>query len=260
VGLVPTMGALHAGHLSLVDVARNAGADRIIVSVFVNPTQFGANEDLEAYPIDLGADSEMLQSKEIDLLFTPSTSTMYPPGAETSVAVANLSTGLCGTSRPVHFGGVATVVCSLLNIAEPALAVFGEKDYQQLQVIRRMAQDLHIPTKIVGGPIVREPDGLAMSSRNRYLNETERVSARCLSEALRLAKQLVGDGETQSEIIIDAMTRHCLQTGGLLDYIALVCPDTLTPVHTVLRPVRALLAIRVGQARLIDNCQLTPPT
>ncbi len=257
VGFVPTMGALHDGHLSLVKEARAAGADRIIASIFVNPTQFGAGEDLESYPRDDEGDAAKLRALGVDVLFRPGVDTIYPPGSETAISLSQLPNHLCGLTRPVHFGGVATVVSLLFNIVEPDLAVFGEKDFQQLQVIRRMVRDLHFGVRIIGAPIFREPDGLAMSSRNVYLKGADRKRALCLSQALAHARTAVGDGERRCASLIAEMRRICEDAGGTVDYVAIVDPATLEAVDHVDSETRAVLAVQVGPARLIDNCSLT---
>lgn len=259
VGFVPTMGALHAGHLSLVDAARSAGADRVVVSIFVNPTQFGPGEDLGAYPRDPDGDAARLRRLGVDLLFEPDAATIYPPGSETSVSLGRLPRHLCGRSRPVHFGGVATVVALLFNIVEPDLAVFGQKDYQQLQVIRRLVSDLHFAIEIVGAPIAREANGLAMSSRNAYLSADERARAGCLYRALTWARDQVGAGEKAAERLRAGMRRICEEAGGVVDYIHIVNPETLDDVEQLDAPARGVLAVQMGRARLIDNLGLDPP-
>lgn len=258
VGFVPTMGALHEGHLSLVQAARKAGAQRIVVSIFVNPRQFGAGEDLSSYPRDLDADAARLRALDVDLVFHPTVETMYAQGAETSVSLERLPHHLCGLTRPVHFGGVATVVSLLFNIVEPDVAVFGEKDFQQLQVIRTLVRDLHFPVRIVGAPIVRAHDGLALSSRNAYLTREQRAQATCLYRALADARSRVAAGERSAQVLIDAMSSLCIQGGGQVDYVVIVDETSLEPVEFVDRPVRAALAVQIGQARLIDNGRLQP--
>ncbi len=260
VGFVPTMGALHAGHLSLIGAAREAGAQRIAASIFVNPTQFGADEDLDAYPADSAGDAAKLSAAGVDLLFRPTSHTIYPPGSETAVSLARLPNHLCGLSRPVHFGGVATVVSLLFNIVEPDVAVFGEKDFQQLQVIRRMVRDLHFPIRVVGAPIIREPDGLAMSSRNAYLRGADRERARCLYTALEWAAAQAAGGVRAVAILIDGMRRICEDAGGDVDYIEVVDPESLESLDRIESSARALLAVQVGPARLIDNRSLTAST
>lgn len=258
VGFVPTMGALHPGHLSLVRAAREAGATRVVVSIFVNPTQFGQGEDLAAYPRDLASDAEKLRAEGVDLLFLPEADVIYGPGAQTWVSLDHLPSRLCGLSRPAHFRGVSTVVTVLLNIVQPNLAVFGQKDYQQLQVIRRMVLDLHMPVRIVGAPIIREPDGLAMSSRNIYLSADERKRALCLRRALDGAQAAVDAGERSAAVLLKGMRRTCSDVGGDVDYVALVDPETLEDVSWIDGPIRALLAVQIGPARLIDNALIRP--
>jgi pantoate--beta-alanine ligase len=256
IGLVPTMGALHEGHLSLVAASR-ARCDLTVVSVFVNPTQFGEGEDFGAYPRDLEADAELLESAGADVLFAPSVAVMYPEGAATSVDPGLLGTLWCGASRPGHFTGVATVVVKLLSIVGPDVAFFGEKDYQQLKVIERVVADLDVPTHIVGCPIVRERDGLALSSRNRYLTPDDRAHALVLSRALARAVERAAAGETDAI----ALQRELVETissepGVTLDYAAVVDAETLAAVTELGRECRALVAARVGSARLIDNVSL----
>lgn len=258
VGFVPTMGYLHAGHLSLVDAARRAGADRIIASIFVNPTQFGPAEDLDSYPRDEPGDRAKLESRGVDLLFMPAAEHIYQDGAETSISLSDLPNHLCGRSRPVHFGGVATVVALLFNITEPDIAVFGQKDFQQLQVIRKMVRDLHFGVSVVGAPIIRESDGLALSSRNAYLNSGQRQRATCLSRALADARARVAAGERDCNVLKDAITAHCEAAGGAVDYVAIVNESTLQPVGKLNGPARAAIAVRIGPARLIDNVLLSP--
>ena len=255
IALIPTMGALHEGHLSLIDHARAHGAERVIVTIFVNPTQFGPSEDLAAYPRTLEQDCALLADRDVDLVFSPSVETIYPNGHESFVSLESLPNHLCGRSRPGHFRGVATVVTQLFNLVQPDVAVFGEKDYQQLQVLKKMAQDLHFPVEILGAPIVREADGLAMSSRNQYLNEHERKRALGLSQALELARRTVMEGETDAESVIALMSEH-LEGSGEIDYVAIVDEMSLTSVLSIDRPVRALVAVQVGLTRLIDNCRL----
>jgi pantoate--beta-alanine ligase len=256
VGFVPTMGYLHQGHLSLVSLAAQR-CDHTVVSIFVNPAQFGPGEDLDAYPRDTGGDLAKSAAAGAELAWVPPTETMYPPGYQTRVEVTELSRPLCGASRPVHFGGVATVVTKLFNVVEPDLAVFGEKDYQQLQVIRRLVRDLDFPIEILAGPTVREPDGLAMSSRNAYLTAAERSQATCLVRGLREAWRRFDEGERAAAPLLaavrDAVTSAPL---GREDYIELRDAETLEPVERV--GARAVLALAVffGKARLIDNTVL----
>jgi pantoate--beta-alanine ligase len=260
VGLVPTMGALHAGHSSLVAASRER-CDLTVVSVFVNPTQFGEGEDFDSYPRDLDADAELLEASGVDVLFAPSTAVMYPEGAVTRIDPGPLAALWCGASRPGHFMGVATVVTKLLNIVGPDVAFFGEKDFQQLRVIRRVAADLDIPTHIVGCPIVREADGLALSSRNRYLTLEDRAHALALFRALAEVRARVEAGETNAaklqNLLVDGIA---YEPGVELDYAAVVDAETLMPVSELRREGRALVAARVGGARLIDNVALIPVT
>ena len=256
IGFVPTMGALHEGHLSLLDTARRAGADSVVASIFVNPTQFAPGEDLAAYPRDLEGDLAKLQQRGVDCVFLPSADTIYASGAQTSVSLKQLPNHLCGIDRPIHFTGVATVVSLLLNIVEPQIAVFGEKDFQQLQVIRQMVRDLWFDTRILGSPIVRELDGLAMSSRNQYLSSDERRRARCLSEALTSAEQMVTAGVVRTDEVIRCMTEILRQADASIQYIRIVDERTLKDVATICPNSRAMLAAFIGKTRLIDNRRL----
>ena len=253
VGLVPTMGALHAGHLALVARAR-AETARTVVTLFVNPTQFGANEDLAGYPRDEAGDRARLEAAGADLLFAPAAAEMYPPGFATTVAVAGLTEHLCGPFRPGHFAGVATVVTKLLLQALPDAAYFGEKDFQQLQVVRRLARDLDIPARIVGVPTVRDADGLALSSRNRNLSAAERAAAAALPRTLRrLAERLAGGAAVAGET---AWGRAELARAGFakVDYVEACDAETLQPVARVAAtPVRVFAAAWLGRTRLIDN-------
>jgi pantoate--beta-alanine ligase len=257
IALVPTMGYFHEGHLSLMRYGREA-ADKLVVSLFVNPAQFGPNEDLARYPRDLERDSSMAREVGVDILYTPPAEVMYPQGYQTYVAVEELSKPLCGKSRPGHFKGVATVVLKLLNQVQPDIAVFGEKDYQQLQVIRRLVADLDVPVEIVGRPIVREADGLAMSSRNTYLSPEERAAALCLFRAIRAARELVVSGAKSRESVMEAVKGIIAATPHTdIDYIALVDPVTLQEIDTIDNEARLALAVRVGKTRLIDNTLLS---
>jgi pantoate--beta-alanine ligase len=259
IALVPTMGFLHAGHLSLVRLARKM-ADKVVVSIFVNPTQFGPGEDLEAYPRDPERDRALLAAEAADVLFLPSVAEMYPEGYQTRVSLDRLPHHLCGLSRPVHFGGVATVVAKLIHIAKPQLAVFGEKDYQQLLVVRRMARDLNLDVEIVGAPTVRESDGLAMSSRNAYLAEGQRPAALTLSRALNHARKQVAEGEHRAAAVIaNAVATIQAEADTAIDYVKICDPETLEDVSVIDRPVRMALAVKVGRSRLIDNMALVPP-
>jgi pantoate--beta-alanine ligase len=257
IALVPTMGALHEGHLSLVQGARQR-ADYVAVSIFVNPTQFAEGEDFDAYPRDMGRDLDLLGAEGVDLVFTPSTDVMYASGAQVTVDPGGLGDVLEGAVRPGHFRGVCTVVTKLLSIVTPDLAFFGEKDYQQLMVIKRLARDLDLRVKVIGMPIVRECDGLAMSSRNAYLSREERAAATVLYRALRGAETLVLDGERDAALLEDAM-RSSIEAEPLasLEYAVVTDADTLQSLETIGgKPARALIAARVGTTRLIDNIAL----
>lgn len=253
VAFVPTMGALHEGHLSLLREGKQR-ADRLALSIYVNPTQFGPAEDLSRYPRDLEGDLEKAEKEETDAVFVPSDAEMYPQGSQTFVSVEGLAQFLCGASRPGHFRGVATVVAQLFHVVEPDVAIFGEKDYQQLALIRRMARDLAFPVEIVGAPIVREPDGLAMSSRNRYLSPEERRAALSLSASLAEARRIVEGGESESERIL-ARIREIVGAAGILrlDYAAVVDAQTLEDLPRLDPPAVIALAAFVGKTRLIDN-------
>ena len=253
IALVPTMGFLHEGHLSLVRSAKQH-TDRIVVSIFVNPAQFSPNEDFAAYPRDFERDRRLLERENIHVLFHPSVGEIYPEGYETQVNVERLAIVLCGAYRPGHFQGVATVVTKLFNIVRPHLAVFGEKDYQQLQLIRRLVRDLNFDIEIVGHPIVREADGLAISSRNVYLGPQERQAALCLSRSLRRAVCMVDRGETRSEVITEAV-RARIQEEPLaqVEYVTLCDSVTLKSVEEIRGSALLALAVRIGKTRLIDN-------
>jgi pantoate--beta-alanine ligase len=251
--LVPTMGFLHEGHLCLVRDGKARG-DRVVVSSFVNPTQFGPTEDFAAYPRDMARDISLLEKEGVDILFHPSVEAMYPHGAQTHVEVEKLSLPLCGATRPGHFRGVATVVANLFNIIRPHVAVFGEKDYQQLQVIRRMVRDLNMDVDIVGHPIVREADGLAMSSRNAYLSGEERRAAVCLSRSLCKADRALRRGETSARALL-RLVRAELEKEPLaeVEYVKLCHVETLEDIEEVDDAALLALAVRFGKARLIDN-------
>lgn len=257
VGLVPTMGALHAGHESLIRAAR-AACDFAVVSIFVNPTQFGPNEDFARYPRTPQADLELCARAGAALAFMPAPEEMYRPGSLTVVAVPALGATLCGASRPGHFEGVCTVVAKLFNIVQPDKAFFGAKDYQQATILRRMAVDLDFPLEVVVCPTIREADGLAMSSRNRYLSPEQRAQAAALNESLCLAARLAAQGERSARRILAAMREHLARRApdGQIDYIQVVDPDSLQDVETLDRPVQVLLAVRLGPARLIDNMRV----
>ena len=257
IALVPTMGALHDGHLALVADARRR-ADRVVVSIFVNPRQFGPNEDFDAYPRRAEADSAKLDAAGVDLLWMPSVDEMYPAGFATNISVAGLPDRLCGAARPGHFDGVATVVAKLFNQVRPDIAIFGEKDWQQLAIIRRMAADLDMALDIVGFPTQREDDGLALSSRNAYLTDAERAAAIALPRALGHAARALEAGE-DSAAVLTGVAPALLKAGfSAVDYVELVDAVTLEPVQTIVRPARLLAAARIGKARLIDNLPVNP--
>ena len=257
-GLVPSMGALHEGHLSLVRVAK-AQCDLVVISIFVNPLQFGPNEDLAKYPRNFDRDRELLEEEDVDLIFAPGVEEMYPAGAVTYVAVEGLSDKLCGRSRPGHFRGVTTVVSKLFNIVEPDRAFFGQKDAAQSTIIRRMVRDLNMPVQIVIGPIVREPDGLAMSSRNAYLDALQRKSALALHRSLMTVQERFDQGERQVLALIEVGKQTFARDPSVrLDYFEIVDPETLDPVDDLSRGALAAVAAFVGKARLIDNFVLDP--
>jgi len=252
VALVPTMGALHAGHLSLIQVARDKGATKIIVSIFVNPTQFGPGEDYEAYPRTETSDAEKLVG-QADLIFAPNAAQMYPTGYATTISVSGVTNTLEGEARPTHFDGVATIVAKLLIAAQADCAVFGEKDYQQLLTIRQMTRDLALPVEILGGPILREPDGLAMSSRNVYLTPDERVSAGQLNVILRETATAVARGADISSATKKAKARLIDLGFSQVDYLTVRDTETLAPIDTITKPARILVAAKIGKPRLLDN-------
>ena len=253
IAFVPTMGFLHRGHLRLVRAGKASG-DRLVVSIFVNPTQFSPGEDFSGYPRDFERDCELLEAEGVDALFHPSVAEMYPSGAQTRVEVEKLSLPLCGASRSGHFRGVATVVTKLFNIVLPHLAVFGEKDYQQLQVIRRLVRDLSMGVEIIGHPIVREADGLAMSSRNAYLSETERAAAVCLSRALCRTERLFKRGELSARVLVrNALAELEKEPLTNVEYVKLCDAETLAEIDVIDAAAVLALAVRIGKARLIDN-------
>ena len=257
VAFVPTMGALHDGHLSLVK-AGLAEADRVLVSIFVNPTQFGPNEDFAAYPRTEEADVAKLAGAGAHAVYAPSVAEMYPAGASTTVHVAGVTDGLCGDFRPGHFDGVATVVTKLLNQAQPDVALFGEKDFQQLQVIRRLARDLDLPVAIRGVPTLREADGLAMSSRNAYLSAEERAAAPALHQTLDQAAATLKAGSDAEPVLKDGIKAILAAGFGSVDYLELRSAEDLSVLSRLDRPARLIVAARLGRARLIDNIPVTP--
>jgi len=253
IAVVPTMGALHDGHLALLRAARSA-ADVVILTIFVNPTQFGPGEDLASYPRDEAGDLAVARAAGIDLAFCPDAAAMYRPGSQTFVEVRELQKPLCGASRPGHFAGVATVVSKLFHITQPHVAVFGEKDYQQLAIIRRMVRDLDFAIEIASVPIVREPDGLALSSRNAYLSSEQRRSALSLSAGLAAAQAGFAAGERSAAALVAAATAPIAAAPGTrIDYAELRDAEELTPIDRVERPAVLALAVFVGTTRLIDN-------
>ena len=253
VGLVPTMGYLHEGHKSLIDraVAEN---DRVVVSVFVNPIQFGPKEDLASYPRDLDADAKICESAGASLIFHPEVEDMYGDGFSTFVDMDTVSKELCGKSRPIHFRGVCTVVNKLFNIVQPDRAYFGQKDAQQLAVIRHMVRDLNMNLEIIGCPIIREEDGLAKSSRNTYLSPDERQAALCLSRAIKTGRQMVQDGEKDGEKVLAAM-RSVIEAEPMsrIDYVEMVRWDSIEVCRKIEGPVLVAIAVYIGKTRLIDN-------
>lgn len=254
VGLVPTMGYLHEGHASLVDKAVSM-CDRVVASDFVNPTQFGPNEDLESYPRDFDRDCALLEEHGCSMVFHPSVEEMYAPDAATFLEIlSDMPKQLCGKTRPIHFRGVCTVVSKLFNIVTPDKAFFGQKDAQQLAIIRRMVRDMSYGIEIVGCPIVREADGLAKSSRNTYLSAEERKAALVLSKAVFLGEKLVREGETDADKLVSAM-KACIEAEKLakIDYVSAVDAVTMESVHRIDRPVLVAMAVYIGKTRLIDN-------
>lgn len=257
VALVPTMGALHQGHLSLVEAAR-ARADRVVASIFVNPKQFGPNEDLSRYPRQEEKDARMLEGASCDVLFLPTVEEMYPEGFATNISVSGVSSGLCGDDRPGHFDGVATVVTKLLNMARPDIAIFGEKDFQQLAVIRRFVADLNMGIEIIGAPIVREADGLAMSSRNAYLSAEQRAIAGALPNVLAQVRDQIAGGADVAAALASG-TQALLEAGfAKVDYLELRDAASLAPLPALDREARLFVAARLGTTRLIDNLAVQP--
>ncbi|MFO7963274.1 MAG: pantoate--beta-alanine ligase [Desulfobacterales bacterium] len=258
IGFVPTMGFLHEGHLMLLREARKQ-CDELVLSIFVNPTQFGPNEDFETYPRNLERDIELARKESVNTVFHPKAAELYGPDFQTYINLEKLPEHLCGLSRPGFFRGVATVVSKLFNIIKPHIAFFGQKDYQQLAVIRRMVGDLNFDIRIVGVPTVREPDGLAMSSRNAYLSDEQRPAALSLYHSLQNAENALKKGCMQAdEIISEAADRITSYPDTRIDYITICDPDTLEDVPVITRPVLMALAVMVGKTRLIDNKILVP--
>ena len=256
VTLVPTMGYLHNGHLSLMKEAKKYG-DLLIVSIFVNPTQFGPNEDLEKYPRDFKGDEAKCQSVGVDIIFYPTNDNMYPENYQTYVEVLNITKNLCGASRPTHFRGVTTVVAKLFNITLADYAFFGEKDFQQLVTIKRMVKDLNMPVKIIGCPIVREKDGLAMSSRNKYLSNKERKEALSLYKAICRVKEMFENGERDSNTLIQiAKDIISKEPSANIDYLKIVDINTMQDINKIEKDALFALAVKIGSTRLIDNCKL----
>jgi pantoate--beta-alanine ligase len=257
IALVPTMGALHEGHLTLIREGRRR-ASMLVVSIFVNPAQFGPNEDFRHYPRALAKDCELIRNVPVDVLFAPDTAAMYPPGAETWVEVTELSRGLCGAARPGHFRGVATVVAKLFNLVKPHVALFGEKDFQQLRIIRQMVRDLNFDLEIAAVPTVREPDGLAMSSRNTYLAPAERKQALAISQSLAAARERWTRGAADANDLLGAAWAVLRGAPVVeVEYLEAVDAETLVPVRDLSRPLVVAIAARVGSTRLIDNVLLT---
>ena len=253
IGFVPTMGYLHEGHASLIDAARKNNS-KVVVSIFVNPIQFGPNEDLDSYPRDLEHDAKLCEEHGVDLIFHPTPEEMYGDNFYTFVDMDVLTKELCGLSRPVHFRGVCTVVSKLFNIVTPDNAYFGQKDAQQLAIIKRMVKDLNMPLSIHGCPIIREEDGLAKSSRNTYLSEDERQAALVLSRSLKIGKQLVEDGEKSAKAIKDAITAEINKEPlARIDYVDVVDFETITPVDEIKGTTLVAIAVYIGKTRLIDN-------
>ena len=253
VGFVPTMGYLHEGHKSLIDAARKEN-DRVVVSIFVNPMQFGPTEDLESYPRDLKKDAALCEAAGVDIIFHPEPEEMYADGFCSYVDMNGLTTELCGKSRPIHFRGVQTVVLKLFHIVTPDRAYFGQKDAQQLAVIRRMVKDLNVDTRIIGCPIIREADGLAKSSRNTYLSAEERKAALILSKTIFMGQKMVEEGETDAVKLVEAMKKN-IETEPLakIDYIKAVDGLTMQQVTELKSPVLVAMAVYIGKTRLIDN-------
>jgi len=256
IALVPTMGYLHEGHASLMREGRRVGG-LLVTSIFVNPTQFGEGEDFTTYPRDMERDMKIAAAAGVDLIFAPAAAAIYPDGYQTFVEVENLTLPLCGANRPGHFRGVTTVVCKLFNIVQPCLALFGKKDYQQLAVIRKMVADLNIPVDIIGMPIVREADGLAMSSRNSYLSPTERSAALCLSRSIEAVRALYQRGEKDPSILRERVMEEIgAEAAAVIEYVEMRDGDTIEEIRKADGRTLLALAVRIGKTRLIDNCIL----
>ncbi|MEI6513935.1 MAG: pantoate--beta-alanine ligase [bacterium] len=254
--LVPTMGYFHEGHLTLMRQAQAPNA-KVVVSLFVNPKQFGPLEDLSVYPRDIPRDSAMSESAGVDAMFIPPVKEMYPSGFQTTIALPEISKGLCGRYRPSHFPGVALIVLKLFNLVQPDRAYFGQKDYQQLQVIKQLVIDLNLPVKVIGCPIVREEDGLAMSSRNIYLSPEERVQATVINKSLTRAQSVVKAGERDTDSLIEQVKEWISQSPlANIQYLEIVHPDTLDPIHTIEDQAVLAIAVHFGKTRLIDNILL----
>ncbi len=257
IGFVPTMGYLHKGHLDLMVKAREY-TPHVVVSIFVNPTQFAPNEDLDKYPRDFERDEELCRETGVECIFYPTPAVMYPEGYSTYITVEGLSSGLCGVSRPTHFRGVATVVAKLFNIVEPDFSVFGEKDYQQLAIIKRMVRDLNMKVEVIGYPTVREKDGLAMSSRNAYLSPEERDIAPVLNRSLKHALSLFRKGETNAKTIKEEVAAMIdAAPGCIIDYVEIVDGVSLAPVERITDDAVMAIAVKLGKTRLIDNISFT---
>ncbi len=259
VGFIPTLGGLHEGHFSLIREGRDI-CDFVVVSIFLNPTQFTPGEDLSSYPRDTRQDLDSCEKLDVDLVFTPTVETMYGEQPLTQVTVDQLSETLCGASRPTHFAGVCTVVAKLFNIVDPDKAFFGAKDFQQVTIVRRMVRDLNFPIEIVVCPTIREADGVAMSSRNAYLNEDHRREARELYRSLLLSKRMIDESHPPGREVIEAIRRHLKANAphGVIDYVQIVDPETLRDVESTKRKVLVALAVKFGKGRLIDNMIVEP--
>lgn len=255
IGFVPTMGSLHEGHLSLVEIAKKH-CDVVGVSIFVNPTQFGPNEDFSKYPRDEAGDLQKLESVKTDFIFLPTPQGMYPEGFQTTIILGDITKGLCGALRPGHFDGVATIVLKLFNIVQAHVAIFGEKDYQQLAVIQAMVEDLNLPLEIIGAPTARSPEGLALSSRNIYLNEEEKKQALTLCQSIQLVQKLYRSGEKNVKKIISEVTKLFQSFPCQIDYFEIVDAKTLKSLEIIDRPARYLVAVKIGKTRLIDNASV----